>query len=174
MNLVRASPCLDAALEYLAHGWAPIPLCPPHHHDCAPGHILNCQSPGRQPLIEWQMYQKRRPSEREVRLLFARYPGCNVGIVLGTVSRLVGVDIDGPEGEAFFTELAGSLVPVTFEFHTPGGGRRLLFEQPEGILIPQQRFECGGSHVLILGEGTYTVMPPSTHPNGETYRCVCD
>ena len=171
MNPVRASPCLDAALEYLAHGWAPIPLCPPQHEGCAPGHVANCQNPGKRPLIEWQTYQQRLPTEREVRLLFARYPGCNVGIVLGAVSRLVGVDIDGPEAEALFRELAGPLHPATFEFRTPGGGRRLLYEKPEGILISQRRFERGSSHVLILGEGTYTVMPPSTHPNGETYQC---
>src|SRR5437763_16741437 len=109
MKTIRAYPCLDAALEYLAMGWAPLPLCHPDHDNCTPQHVKSCKRPGKQPLIEWKTYQERLPTEREVRLLFSRFPGCNVGIVLGSVSRLVGVDIDGPDAEALFARIAGDL-----------------------------------------------------------------
>jgi hypothetical protein len=171
MTAIRAKHlCLEAALEYLAMGWSPIPICPPDHEGCPKPHVNTCKRPGKQPLIEWKTYQERLPSEREVRLLFSRYPSCNVGIILGSVSRLIGIDADGPEALNLLRELSCDLETPTLEFTTPSGGKRFLFETPKGIIVPKRRFDRGDSHLIILGEGTYTVMPPSVHPNGDKYQ----
>ena len=54
---------------------------------------------------------------------------------------------------------------------TDSGGRRLLYRIPPGVIVPKRRFDREGSHVIILGEGSYTVMPPSVHASGEVYSC---
>jgi hypothetical protein len=165
--------CLEAALEYLSHGWAAIPLCSPNHQDAPPAHVRECTRPGKGPLICWKTYQERLPTERELRIYFNRWPSANVGVVLGRVSQLIGVDIDGLAAETLWRELAGDLAgeEAAWSFPTPGGGRRLLFRIPPGVIVPRRRFDRDGSHVIILGEGSYTVMPPSVHPSGEVYSC---
>jgi hypothetical protein len=172
MAAVRTQPdTLEAALEYLARGWSVIPLCCPlHHEDYGPSHAKACSRIGKQPLIPWTTYQERLPRPNEIKLLWKRWEHVNVGVVLGKVSSLIGVDIDGPEAEDLWEEHNGPLEEPTFGFTTPGGGRRLVYALPRGLTVPKRRFDRGGSHLIILGEGSYSVMPPSIHPNGETYR----
>jgi hypothetical protein len=120
------NPCLAAALEYLARGWSAIPLCPPDHDGVGVQHEEHCKKAGKTPLFPWKTYQERLPSERELRVYWNRCPRANVGVILGRVSRLVGLDIDGPDAEELLRELSAGDVPPTLAFKTPGGGRRLL------------------------------------------------
>jgi hypothetical protein len=106
MPTKTVSPCLAAALEYLARGWSAIPLCPPDHAGCSPAHVAGCKSAGKAPLWPWKTYQERLPSERELRIYWSRNIHCNVGVVLGSVSGLVGVDADGPDADAILRELS--------------------------------------------------------------------
>jgi hypothetical protein len=170
MQTKTIPPCLAAALEYLARGWSAIPLCPPDHAGCSPAHVAGCKSAGKAPMWPWKTYQERLPSERELRIYWSRNIHCNVGVVLGSVSGLVGIDADGPDADAILRELSFGDLPPTASFNTPGGGRRLLYQIPKGVVIPKRRYDRGASHVIILGEGSQTVMPPSVHASGKEYQ----
>ena len=90
--------CLQAALEYLGRGWSVFPLCPPDHKGTSGEHQTCCNSPGKAPMWPWQRYQTTPPTAKELELLWARNPHANVGMALGHVSGLIGIDIDGTEG----------------------------------------------------------------------------
>lgn len=170
--MAKIQPCLAAAIEYLARGWSVIPLCPPDHQRMSGHHETSCKSPGKAPLLPWEDYQRRLPRAAEVRLWWDRWPGANVGVCLGPVSGLLGVDIDGPEGEALLIELIGgeeNLAP-TLKFRT-GGGVRYLFAHPAEE-VPNRSFkDAAGKEILrIQGRGCQTVMPPSIHASGRVYE----
>jgi Bifunctional DNA primase/polymerase, N-terminal len=163
--------CLQAALAYLARGWSVVPVCPPDHVGVTRRH--RCDSPGKAPLLAWKEYQRRLPVESEVRGWWQRWPNANVGIVLGAVSGLIGVDIDGPAGERELERLSRLQLPPCWEFTTPGGGRRLLYEIPRWMVL-QTAFTrlATKEEVRFLVEGTQTVAPPSRHRNGALYEWI--
>lgn len=171
--LADGAACLDAALAYLAAGWCPIPLCPPDHVGVGKGHGKTCESPGKAPLVrEWSSFA-RLPTPDEVREWWRRRPNANVGVVMGAVSGMVGLDVDGPAGEAAWEKVraAGTFPAPTAAFRT-GGGRRLLFAIHSGLLVAIGRQKLEGEHaeLRLLGEGSQTVVPPSRHPSGGYYE----
>src|SRR5271163_3337775 len=99
-------PCLQAALDYLARGWSPIPLCPADHQGIAGQHQTSCKSPGKAPLWPWKEYQTRLPRPAEMHLYWTKCPASNVGLAMGPVSGLIGLDIDGEEGAKLFDSIA--------------------------------------------------------------------
>ncbi len=165
------SPCLAAALGYLQRGWSVLPLCPPNHFGVGKAHAQTCAAPGKAPALPWKKYQSELPTEDDVKAWWQQNPHYNVGCALGEISGLVGLDIDGGEGEEALKTLSGGDVPATLEFVTPGGGRRLLFAIPEGVSVPITKLS-GKKHeeLRLLAAGAQTVMPPSRHRSGGTYE----
>jgi hypothetical protein len=166
-------PCLEAALGYLARGWAAVPLCPPDHAGCSAEHVAGCPRPGREPAVPWLAYRRRLPRPSELHLFWTRNPRCNVGVILGRVSRLVAVDVEGPEADDLLARVLPAVLPPTLTFRTPDGVRRHLFAIPPGLIIPRRRLDGPACYALVLGEGTPVVLPPSVHPNGATYSWNC-
>lgn len=171
--LADGAACLEAALAYLAAGWCPIPLCPPDHVGIGRGHGKSCESPGKAPLIrQWTSFD-RLPTVEEVRHWWKQWPNANVGIVMGAISSMVGLDVDGEAGEMAWGKirLAG-LLPAPVACFKTGGGRRLLFQIPAGLLVNIGRQKLEGEHaeLRLLGEGSQTVVPPSRHPSGGYYQ----
>jgi len=165
--------CLEAALEYLARGWAAIPLCPPDHAGCSEEHVARCSCPGAEPIFPWEAYRERLPRATELQLFWTRNPHSNVGVLLGRVSQLVAVEVEGPEAGDLLAQLLPGPLPPTLGFVIPGGGRRLLFAIPPTLVVPRRRLDGPGCHVEVLGEDTCTALPPSSHPNGEVYSWIC-
>src|SRR5262249_12782598 len=102
-RLADGAACLQAALEYLALGWCPLPLCPPDHVGIrlvSANHSKRCASPGKVPWILWKEFQDRLPTEQEVRSWWTKLANSNVGLCLGPVSGLIRIDVDGEGGEA--------------------------------------------------------------------------
>jgi hypothetical protein len=161
--------CLRAALSYLGRGWAALAVCPPDHRDVPPFHRAACQKPGKRPLGPWKAWQTRLPTPDQVVAQWELVPAANVGIVLGPVSGLVGVDVDGEEGERILGELSGGDLPWTLTF-TTGRGRRLLYTTDRDGDVPTRTLSGRGGEVKILAQGTLTVMPPSKHASGKRYR----
>ena len=163
--------CLGAALQYLSVGYSVIPLCPRDHAGCDRKHIETCDTPGKRPLLPWKEYQSRRPDEQVVKALFKRNSHANVGIVMGPVSGLLGLDIDGKAGIELLTKLSGGHLATTLQFNTPGGGLRLLFNWPEGLDVKIKSFkdDYGKEAIRILSLGSQTVAPPSMHACGKRY-----
>ena len=101
-------------IPYLALGSqrSPIPLCPHDHKttgkDGLPkGHADECKSPGKAPLWEWKQFQEHRCEENNIKYRWNCVPEANVGVCMGPVSGLVGLDIDGHEGIDLLTEWQG-------------------------------------------------------------------
>ncbi|MGF1582367.1 MAG: bifunctional DNA primase/polymerase [Gemmataceae bacterium] len=124
MNKMEATN-VDAALEYLAMGWTVIPLCPHDDSGDSSSHTQTCTRPGKVAMVRFKPFQAQHPSTYQLTSTFET--NSNVGIVMGQLSGLVGLDIDGPKAWDWYFE------------------------------------------VMIFGEGTYTVAPPSVHPSGQTY-----
>jgi hypothetical protein len=167
-QLAIGQECLAAALDYLARGWCPVPLCHPHHYGNGKEHCGRCDSPGKAPLILWTEYQDRRPTRQELEDWWRRWPQSGVGILLGPVSGLVGIDVDGPDAEDLLAELSGGDLQDRLEF-TTARGRRLLYRLAEGLELPSRTFEVEGGELKFMCRGSMTVMPPSRHRNGSVY-----
>jgi len=171
--------CLVAALDYASRGWSVLPLCPPDHVGVGKDH-RGCQSPGKRPFFptkdarsgEWKEFQGRAATEEELRREWNFHPRLNVGMALGPVSGLVGIDVDDEDGDRLLEELSGGDLPRTLEY-TTGKGRRLLYRLPAGAAVVNHAFKRPGTEIEILrfmSQGGQVVLPPSVHPNGSTYR----
>jgi putative DNA primase/helicase len=105
----------------------------------------------------------------------------NIGLVTGTPSGLVAIDIDpkhgGDETLAALEAEHGEL-PLTWRFLTGGGGEHILFAHPGGH-VP---CSCGnaekpgklGPGVDVKADGGYIVAPPSEHLSGRRYAISVD
>ncbi len=166
--------CLEAALLYLSRGWSVLPLCPWDHVGVGKDHARSCDEQGnrgKRPLINWDAYQIRPPTPEEVAAWWKRWPNANVGIALGSVSGLVGLDADGAEGEQLIERFGGGVLTPCAMFMTPGGGCRFLFQIPAGEMVPSRGVSVGGHKgAELLADGKQTVAPPSRHKLGGYYR----
>lgn len=169
--MISKPPCLAAALDYLERGWSALALCPPDHVGVGKHHAQTCGSPGKVPLGPWAVYQKRLPKPDEIEAQWNQQPNANLGVVLGAVSGMVGIDVDGKKGEELLHQIAAGNLPDTLEFTTPGGGRRLLYAVPKGHPLPITKI-AGEKHqeLRLLANGSQTVAPPSRHKSGGVYE----
>src|SRR5262245_23517000 len=164
-------PCLAAALDYLKWGWSALALCPPDHVGVGKNHGSYCDSPGKCPVGTWAVWQKRLPTPEELQVSWKEQPNANVGVALGHVSQMVGIDVDGSDGLHLLEKISAGDLPKTLEFSTPGGGIRLLYKVPKGHPLPITKLGGQGAHqeLRLLAQGSQTVMPPSKHKSGGTY-----
>jgi putative DNA primase/helicase len=164
--------CLESALACLGRGWCPLVVCPPDHVGVGKAHSRACKSPGKAPLVKWLDFQERLPTEAEVRGWWKHWPNANVGCVLGPVSGMARVDVDGPGGEARLREISGGDLLDTLEFTSgrENGGRGLLYAIPAGVELRTAKEARGDKQELrFQAAGAQTVLPPSRHPSGSRY-----
>lgn len=172
---------LMAAIEYAKLGWSVMSLCPHNHLSVGKEHHRVCKSPGKAPYFpntdewnrgKWTARQTERATEEEIRGWWSLGHELNVGVALGPVSGIVGIDIDDADGETLLNDLSAGDIPRTWEY-TTGKGRRLIYRLPEGVHVRSVPFTRIGTKVEILrfmGERSQIVLPPSTHPSGAKYR----
>jgi bifunctional DNA primase/polymerase-like protein/primase-like protein len=142
-----------AALTYAQYHWSVIPI----------------RAFDKRPLTKWQEYQQRCASVDEINQWYQHWPNANVGIVTGSISSIVVLDIDpehgGVKNLAAWEKQYGSL-PHTVEVKTGGGGRHLYFKHPGGVVHNKAGIAPG---IDIRGDGGCVVAPPSTHSSGKHY-----
>ena len=169
---MRKDACFRSALSYLDRGWASLALCPPRHQDVTDYHTSTCTNPGKRPLGRWKAWQFRLPTLEELAAQFELVPRANVGVVMGQVSGLVGIDVDGQEGLRLLQEVSGEKrTPGTLAFRT-ARGMRLLYSLEAGMRVGSWSIHQEEGELKVLGEGSLTVMPPSRHVSGKRYSWI--
>ena len=142
-----------AALQYAEFHWSVIPI----------------RAYDKRPMIKWQEYQQRRASLSEINEWYKQWSNANVGIVTGSISDIVVLDIDpkhgGDKSLADWEQQYGPL-PRTVEVKTGGGGRHLYFKHPGSVVHNKVGLLPG---IDLRGDGGCIVVPPSIHPSGNAY-----
>jgi hypothetical protein len=99
-------------------------------------------------------------------------PNANIGLVMGP-SKLVMIDLDGPEAAAWWMERQrehGPVETVTSFTGRADGGMHLFFRAPEGVKLVAKVGKIG-PHADVRCGDTYAVVAPSIHPDtGAQYR----
>lgn len=130
-------------------------------------HRSNCRCAGKSPIIpNWQQHEHTTP--QDVEQWFTKNPSLNIGLPLGQVSGIVGIDVDGHDNLEKLNELSGGNLPDTWEY-TTGNGYRILYQLPPGTDTKKFTMKLEEGEIAILCDGQQTVMPPSKHPNGNNY-----
>jgi hypothetical protein len=83
----------EAALSYLARGWAPIPLLPGD----------------KKAAVPWREFQNHTPSKNLIRSWWNENPNFNIGLILGAGSRNLVAIVADPKnrGPPTFTTFTG-------------------------------------------------------------------
>jgi len=159
---------LATAPAYVEIGLPIIPICGPRHGCGSPGKIP-FDPLARRHLAGWQHRGIPDPDQVARWLEAPGVRGLNIGLVLG--DGLVGLDVDGPEGETLLADRSQGDLPQTWAF-TTARGRRLIYAAPTATRIGKANLRGSAPRggLDILGEGTQTVVPPSVHHTGAVYR----
>jgi len=164
----------DESLYLVSQGLPLFPVCSPQHNGMSKVHTSKCKSPGKVPLIkDWANWSGTSASDVNgwFRDANKTHANINVGVALGQNSGMIGLDIDGTEGEVILLAIAEGELPKTWEFST-GNGRRILFRIPVGVTTKKVKIAGKEKHsgLEILCSGQQTVLPPSVHANGTVYK----
>ncbi len=153
---------LNDALRYQALGWSVIPLR-------WSGDVENRKKPQ---VESWDSYQQTAATEDQVRSWCSQWPQANIGVVMGEVSGLVAIDLDGPKAVDLLRSVHVA-VPLTASVST-GKGFHAYYRYPGYPVSNRARLldDGQGSAVDVRGDGGYVVAPPSVHGSGRVYRWV--
>ncbi|HEY1190627.1 MAG TPA: bifunctional DNA primase/polymerase [Gemmata sp.] len=121
--------------------------------------------------IPWKAYQTVAPTPNEVNGWWRERPDAGMAAVLGPVSDVLAIDVDGPDAHAELVRRLGA-EPVAPKVLT--GSRKpyryqLLFRHPEGVATRSKITPCH-PQLEFRGRGGLSVLPPSVHPSGRRYR----
>src|SRR3989344_2108175 len=137
---------LDWALYYLHRGWSVIPV-----------------GGDKRPLFGWKEYQRRFPTEEEIKTWFSDPNAMGVAIITGSLSKLAVLDIEKD------ADLTGIEASPTITSKTGGGGEHRYYLYPLTGTIHNSAKKIN-EKMDIRGEGCYVVAPPSLHPSGNHYE----
>jgi len=117
----------------------------------------------KRPFIKWTEYQTTKPTVKQVRQWWEKWPHANIGIVTGAVSGINVVDCDSETGKEAINEFLPDtlLTPIS---KTPKGWHYYFKYQPglsNGVRIIT---DCD-----LRTDGGYVIAPPSKNGNGKGY-----
>jgi hypothetical protein len=139
---------LEAALAYGAMGYR-ITLCLPGE---------------KRPI--GKAWHEKVWTEAEITEAFNKFGRLNVGLVHGSCSQIIDVEIDGPEGGELLLELFDRDLPATSTFKSGRGPHRLFRwdDRLEIVAKATARFGAQGGLEIKLGAGgkaSHSLVPPS-------------
>ncbi len=148
------------------------PCCwPSAEGHCACGRKHQGRDVGKVPLTKHGLVDATT-RESTIQSWWRRWPNANIGLVTGTASSIVVLDVDvDREGDVLLAALEGQFgeLPATPESLTGGGGRHVLFAHPGQPI--RNAVSVGGLDGLdIRADGGYIVAPPSLHQSGRCYE----
>lgn len=139
------SSTLQHAIAYQKLGWPAIPL----------------QTGQKTPTLQWEPFTKRLPTDNELQQWFGNGAEPNIGLVTGSVSGLLVLDVDDESA------VKGLELPPTPAVQT-SRGTHYYFRLPSGKVL-RNSAKLGGKKLDIRAEHGYVVAPPSRHPSGRHY-----
>src|SRR3989344_286111 len=147
MEIDQNKNLLEIALGYLKRGWSVFPV-----------------GADKRPVINsWAEYQKRLPSEEEIKKWFSSPSAKGIAIATGSISGIVVLDID--QG----ANITSMDLPDTFKVKTGGGGLHYYFKYPKDKIIKNSAGKIG-EYIDIRGDGGCIIAPPSLHQSGNRYE----
>ena len=164
VQVTKGSPTLrKAALDYYDHGLAVIPI--------------RSWEVSRKPFVKWKQYQAERPTRQQVIDWWTQWPDAGIAAILGSVSNLLCLDVDGENACWILLDLLGKvpLAPTAksggtdpFRFHVycrypamETGASRTPWNKPDDK-----------GKLELRGTGGLLVLPPSLHKSGRRYAWV--
>jgi hypothetical protein len=127
--------------------------------------------PGRKKpaLKEWSNFCAEPMTHDRIQDYGARWPRASLGVALG-YAGVVALDVDTEDAE----QLAAicEAVPASPVAKVGRKGFTAFYREPLGVVIPSRHYAAGRKQGIcdLLSTGTQTVLPPSPHPAGITYR----
>lgn len=143
---------LEHALFYADHGWKVFPL----------------KEKDKVPTVKWA--DVATTDKDTITSWWNANPAANVGIMTGSKSGLLVLDIDaGHGGETTLAELQSKYgeLPQTPVCKTGGGGRHFFFKYADGTKNTASKIGAG---IDTRSEGGYVVGANSLHPSGHFYE----
>lgn len=122
------------------------------------------------PYVSWEQFQKRHPSEKEIKSWWEKWPDAGIGVVTGKISNLYTLDADKPTAKPLIEEYLPEnyMLPVST---TPRPGVHWYFSGDGS------EHRCGANREVGIdfkGDGGYVVLPPSLtigqREDGTTYE----
>lgn len=169
----RPVTALDQALAYAARGWAVIPLHTVTGRNCSCSRLHRCTSAGKHPRTQHGL-EEGTTDAAQIRQWWGRWPRANVGVVTGTDSGVVVLDIDADKGGFGSLEdmqVEHEQLEDTLTVNTGGGGRHYYFKHPGTQIACRNAMRPG---IDFRGDGGYVVVPPSNHQSGRSYEWAID
>ncbi|MGC5012967.1 bifunctional DNA primase/polymerase [Streptosporangium sp. DT93] len=175
--ITSATPKLEAALAYVAHGWhafilssskSPLRNC----EMCATEHVTTEQREACTCLTCHGFYAAT-PDPARIAEMLRRHPNGLIAVRTGAVSGIAVVDIDPPAGTATSARLdEAGVLPGTVTAAT-GRGAQLVYAHPGGKI--KSGAGLLGPGVDSKADGGYIVVAPSIHPKSRSpYRWIGD
>lgn len=141
---------LEYALRYAALGWAVFPCRP---NDKRPATLHGCLD--------------ATTDVDQIRAWWTEMPDLNIGLACGEISGITALDIDPRSGGHEFLAAAiddNEPIDGVWESQTGGGGTHYLFTYGNEANVDL------APGVEIKSDGKYIILPPSIHPNGNSYE----
>lgn len=160
-----ASELLDHAQTYGESGWSIFPVCSPATRGCS-DHGVDCENPGKIPLIRWASAQERIADPDLISTWWRRWPHANIGLATGRTSGVSVIDLDGRDAVAEAKRRGISRGPYTATGRI-GGHHLYCAWRPDAPTVFAR-----ASGIDFRGEGGYVVLPPSRHKTGAVYSWV--
>ena len=136
-----------------------------------PGRPFEKRPPGK-----WKNYQTERPSDAEVdqwdREADDQAAGLpQVGIVTGSLSGIIVLDVDEPAGHQWVEKQGGPGITVA-AISSPGDGDNIgtmkvhyYYRHPGGNCPNKKKDQWPAVGCDLRGDGGYIMAPPSRHPD---------
>ncbi len=159
-----------SAVDYTDQmGWKIFPLHSIHGGKCTCTKC-QCPSPGKHPRTRNGL-KDATIDRKTITNWQQRLPESNIGILTGSESGIIVVDIDAGKGglESFsrLSKAYGSNISETLIADTGGGGFHLVYQMPDiHIKNSQSALDVG---IDVRGDDGYIVGAPSNHISGKPY-----
>jgi hypothetical protein len=132
--------------------------------------VIPIEPATKRPLAKWKEFQQRHPTHDDVHHWWTSiFPQAGIAAILGPVSGLLVVDVDGTEAREELVRRLG-VIPTAPMVLTGSAERdrfHLLFRHPN--LPTGAKATPWHPQLEFRGHGDLAILPPSTHKSGNRY-----